>query len=309
MGGSVGFGCSRLSYHLTTARGIRNLECAFDEGIDHFDCAPLDGFGAAEGILGQFASNKRSRITITTKLGSEPGSSLLRNLFIQNTLRQAWRFAGSEFSDKVTEYAARPAFSPEQLRNSLENSLRELRTDYVDYLLLHEFSLGDVNTDDLVEALDRLKAAGKIRQYGVTADVRKLAPPSPALANSCSIVQTDHSFPYPLSSRFDEAGDDRQFFFSSPFRHLGIVRKRLLDDLELRIRAIELLDVDAVKPEVDLCLLHQLLNDRRGTFIFTTRLNRKIRDVVARLRRLSDSTSDEFKRDFEEIRRCIAESV
>ena len=57
---------------LTTAGRLRLLECAFDQGIRHFDTAPLYGMGLAEEVLGRFVRERRGEITLTTKFGLVP---------------------------------------------------------------------------------------------------------------------------------------------------------------------------------------------------------------------------------------------
>ena len=58
-------------------------------------------------------------------------------------------------------------FEPDQLRRAAEDSLRSLRTDYVDLLLLH-WPDPSVPTEQSLEAMDRLREDGKIRHLGVS---------------------------------------------------------------------------------------------------------------------------------------------
>ena len=61
-------------------------------------------------------------------------------------------------------------FSVETLQSSFETSLRELKTDYVDILLMHNPPLSALQQDDLLESISRLVEAGKVRIAGVSAD-------------------------------------------------------------------------------------------------------------------------------------------
>ena len=58
-------------------------------------------------------------------------------------------------------------FSVEALRQSLDASLRALRTDYVDFLFLHEAPMAVLAQEDLFDALRQLVAAGKVRRFGI----------------------------------------------------------------------------------------------------------------------------------------------
>src|SRR6185503_15193233 len=60
-------------------------------------------------------------------------------------------------------------FSPAHIRKSLTDSLRRLRTDYIDVLQLHNPPLARIRSaTDIGETVDRLKAEGLIRAFGVS---------------------------------------------------------------------------------------------------------------------------------------------
>jgi aryl-alcohol dehydrogenase-like predicted oxidoreductase len=71
---------------------------------------------------------------------------------------------------------ARPAerFSVAAAQASLEQSLRALRTDHLDILLLHDCEPADL-TDELAAFLEACVAAGTIRAYGIASDVATAA--------------------------------------------------------------------------------------------------------------------------------------
>jgi hypothetical protein len=62
------------------------------------------------------------------------------------------------------------AFEPAAARASLETSLRELRVDTVDLLLLHECRPDDLETEGLLEFLEQAVAEGKVRAFGIGTD-------------------------------------------------------------------------------------------------------------------------------------------
>ncbi len=61
-------------------------------------------------------------------------------------------------------------FSVATLRSSFATSLRELKTDYVDILLMHGRSASVLQQEDILEELRRLIDSGKVRVAGVSAD-------------------------------------------------------------------------------------------------------------------------------------------
>lgn len=168
----LGYGCSLLMGGISRADSLRLLKTAFDCGIRHFDTAPSYGYGQAEGVLGEALGASRHQITITTKYGIRPprNQSLLglaRGIILPMVkLAPAIK---SRLSRAAGGLKARTQFSPEELLSSIDASLAALRTDYIDILLLHEADVGDLN-DDLLAALQRSVAAGKIRGFGVGSD-------------------------------------------------------------------------------------------------------------------------------------------
>lgn len=114
------------------------LRTAFDLGVNLFDTSDLYGYGHSEKLIGEVFQNVRDQVVITTKVGFLHGSSQ------QN-------------------------FSSGHIRTSLEASLQRLKTDYVDLYQLHSPSIEDLSEDtNLFPELDNLKAAGKIRAYGIS---------------------------------------------------------------------------------------------------------------------------------------------
>jgi hypothetical protein len=154
---------------LSSAARQRLLAFAYERGIRHFDTAPLYGAGLAELELGRFAANRRSELVLTTKFGIRSGrlaAAVPGWLYAQMALRLAARAAGL---NTVTKSAPPRDFSAAQARRSVEESLRRLGTDHVDVLFLHEPTLQLLdNSDELLRALEDLKASGKVRYVGAS---------------------------------------------------------------------------------------------------------------------------------------------
>jgi aryl-alcohol dehydrogenase-like predicted oxidoreductase len=56
---SFGFGTAYLGRRHGLRRGVRLLNTAFEEGITHFDTAPMYGPGLAERVVGRFLAGRR----------------------------------------------------------------------------------------------------------------------------------------------------------------------------------------------------------------------------------------------------------
>lgn len=161
----LGLGCGDLYAGNSMEASLRIVRAAFDAGIRYFDVARLYGDGSAEAVLGEALGPVRDQVVITTKAGITPWSMQLgRRVGYKAAKALARLKLGPEPVPPGERYGA---FSVEELTRSLELSLKALRTDHVDLLLLHECHLADARAADVRALLERWRTEGKIRGYGV----------------------------------------------------------------------------------------------------------------------------------------------
>ena len=184
----LGFGCAELYREPSRSKRRRLLEQALDAGIRHFDVAPMYGLGLGEPELGRFARSRRDQIVIATKFGIAP-SSLARVIGrVQSPVRRLFNVSPS-LRSRARSTASGPTSGPAgsllyraigfdgpSARASLESSLRELQTDYLDLLLLHDPDPGRLRGDELCAYLEQARVAGQIRAWGIAGE------PAPSFA-------------------------------------------------------------------------------------------------------------------------------
>jgi aryl-alcohol dehydrogenase-like predicted oxidoreductase len=168
----LGLGCAAMMGSAGRRASLTALAAATDAGINFFDTARSYGYGASEGLLGEFCAGRRDKVVLCTKFGILPPAHSWKQtikplargvLKLFPGLRRAARNqAGELFSGNQ--------FSVEVLRSSFETSLRELRTDYVDILLMHAAPMTVLAQDDLLGELERLVAAGRVRMAGISGE-------------------------------------------------------------------------------------------------------------------------------------------
>jgi len=105
------------------------IERAADAGINYFDTARGYSHGNNERMVGAALGAKRKQVVLSTK---------------------------THAPDKAG------------MQQHLEQSLRELNTDYIDIWYLHGHSSGDEIHDDMIEAQQMAKQQGKIRFAGIS---------------------------------------------------------------------------------------------------------------------------------------------
>ena len=176
----LGFGCGALLGRAGRAESVRALGASFDAGITLYDTARSYGYGESEGLLGEFlaARGRRGQVAISTKFGILPAGKGGWRRWVKPAARSAVRlFPGLR---KAAQRGAATQFVPGQfsvavLRESLETSLRALRTDYVDLLLLHGATMEVLEQTDLLEAMARLVEAGTVRVAGISGELDVVA--------------------------------------------------------------------------------------------------------------------------------------
>ena len=165
----LGLGCAAMMGSAGRRESLAALHAACDAGINFFDTARSYGYGAGEGLLGEFCAGRRDRVVLCTKFGILPAPRSWKQS-IKPLARSALRlFPG--LRDAARRQAPEPQsnqFSVGVLRSSLETSLHELRTDYVDLLLMHAAPMSVLAQDDLLLELERVVAQGKVRLAGIS---------------------------------------------------------------------------------------------------------------------------------------------
>jgi aryl-alcohol dehydrogenase-like predicted oxidoreductase len=119
---------------------VKTIHTAVERGINLIDTAPAYGFGRSEEIVGRAIADRslRSRVVIATKTGLE------------------WK------DGKVFRNASR-----DRILREASQSLRRLRTDYIDIYQVH-WPDPLVPIEETAEAMQTLFDQGKIRAIGVS---------------------------------------------------------------------------------------------------------------------------------------------
>lgn len=202
---NLGFGCSTLGGSTDIKTSLRMLEVAYGYGICHFDVARSYGYGQAESILGHFLKGKRPHVVITSKFGIAPArpfpfmeeAKILARKIHKISPRLVSRLAG-KLSPQVSE---KTWVSPSLVKASLEKSLSELGTDYLDIYLLHNLPYNQIVREDIWHELEKAKEAGKIRAWGATCESNRELDLFLGLGSPLSVLQHPFIFDRPSGSQ------------------------------------------------------------------------------------------------------------
>ncbi|TJY42191.1 aldo/keto reductase [Cohnella pontilimi] len=138
----VGFGGYEIamkSVDTTTEAAGKLLNTALDRGMNVIDTASI--YLDSEKMIGDTVSHRRKDFYLFSKLGE--GKS-----------------AGLPY----------PEWDVRNVRPSIERSLRDLKTDYLDMLYIHSCSEAVLRRGELIEAVQKLKQEGLTRYIGYSGD-------------------------------------------------------------------------------------------------------------------------------------------
>ena len=173
----LGFGCAHLVGAVSYRESLKLLECAYDNGITHYDVAPMYGFGEAEGCLGQFLKRHPGKVTVTSKFGILPERRSRFYHFTRYAMRPLLRPLKHFILSSPRRVDDRPTptcFDVREAKRSLIDSLRKLKLDHIHVYLLHEARAEDLSNDGLLRFLEDAVAAGKIGTFGIGSEASKV---------------------------------------------------------------------------------------------------------------------------------------
>ena len=139
---AIGFGCMGLNYAYSSTLdkqgAIALVRSAVESGVTFFDTAEVYGPFTNEELVGEALVSLRKQVVIATKFG------------IKNK-------DGKQIQDS----------RPEEIRKSVEGSLKRLRTDYIDLYYQHRV---DTNTpiEEVAGTIKELINEGKIKHWGLS---------------------------------------------------------------------------------------------------------------------------------------------
>jgi aryl-alcohol dehydrogenase-like predicted oxidoreductase len=175
----IGFGGARIGGLFAQDGGrvtsLRTLEAAYDAGINFYDTADMYSQGESEILVGKAFRKKRDKVFIATKGGyCLPAQKRLIQL-IKPFAKPIVRAIGLRRSVVPAALSGTISqdFSPGYLRKAVEASLRRLQSDHIDLYQIHSpprEELRGTRLQDALGLLARLKAEGKIREYGIALD-------------------------------------------------------------------------------------------------------------------------------------------
>ena len=134
----LGFGGAEIGFQGAPVATVEALlNSALDAGLNIIDTAEC--YADSEEKIGQTVGHRRKDFFLFTKCGHASGIDL-------------------------------PDWSPQLLEQSIDRSLKRLQTDYVDLAQLHSCSEDILRRGEVIEVLQKARAAGKTRFIGYSGD-------------------------------------------------------------------------------------------------------------------------------------------
>lgn len=141
---ALGLGCMGLSFGYGTATdtkdAVKLIRTAYERGVTFFDTAQVYGPFRNEEVVGEALAPIRDKVVIATKFGFELPSP----------------DGGQHLNSR-----------PDYVRQSVDTSLKRLRTDVIDLLYQHRVD-PNVPIEDVAGTVKELIAEGKVRHFGLS---------------------------------------------------------------------------------------------------------------------------------------------
>lgn len=145
------------------------VRSAVDAGVTFFDTADSYTQGESERLLGKALGAQRKQVILATKVGYRLPPQKRLGGKLKPLLRPLVRRLGlrrDRLPSALTGSLSQD-FSAAYITSAAEQSLRRLRTDYLDIYQLHSPPTSVIEAHEWQDSLERLKQAGKIRSYGI----------------------------------------------------------------------------------------------------------------------------------------------
>jgi myo-inositol catabolism protein IolS len=123
-------------------QSVQAMNHAFELGVNFFDTADVYGAGHSETLVRQIIKDKRDQIILSTKGGLMGHTRKPEPIYDR----------------------------PEKVIQAFEDSLKRLKTDYIDVYFCHIWWHVEQETEAFLTAFDQLKRDGKVKAVGVSTD-------------------------------------------------------------------------------------------------------------------------------------------
>jgi aryl-alcohol dehydrogenase-like predicted oxidoreductase len=137
----LGVGLAEIGFELTMsneAQASKVLNTALDAGMTFLDTAAC--YGNSEELIGRTVAHRRQEYVLATKCGHVAGG-----------------YEGEEWTAQT-------------IQDSIDRSLKRLRTDYLDLVQLHTCSVDVLERGEVIQAVQNAQQAGKTRFIGYSGD-------------------------------------------------------------------------------------------------------------------------------------------
>jgi aryl-alcohol dehydrogenase-like predicted oxidoreductase len=275
----LGLGLAEIGFELGSKgekQAGRVLNAALDAGINFLDTAAC--YGDSEALIGRSVAHRRDAFILATKAGHATNG-----------------------------YPGR-SWTAETVTDSIERSLRRMKTDRLDLVQLHSCDLEVLQQGDVIRALLDAKRAGKARYVGYSGD------------NEAArwAVESGHFDTLQTSFNLVDQQARTDLFSEAEARGLGIIAKRPIANAAwggndgapspYRRRAREMAEQGPIPGAPDdpilLALGFTLAHDPVDTVIVGTKNPEHVRanvELVERALPISREAVDELRRRYDEL--------
>jgi aryl-alcohol dehydrogenase-like predicted oxidoreductase len=168
----LAIGTSAYGSKVSKKHALRILHLLKEQGVNYIDTASSYGLGMSEDIIGDFTEKDRKNVFISTKVGIKAQPLPFYKKILLPIIRQTYNlsFLKKKAQTQSANTYNHTVLTLSEMDGSIAQSLKNLKTDYLDQLLIHNNFKTYLNDNAVVDLLENYKQKGIIRHIGITAE-------------------------------------------------------------------------------------------------------------------------------------------
>jgi len=163
----IGIGTSSYGSIISKNSSLKILNILSDHGLRYIDTAPSYGYGQSEKIISNLIKKDRESYFLSTKFGIQPSNIKHFNILFP-LFRKIYSIPGIKKKTNLVTIPNQKTLTLEEVSRSINSSLINLKTTYLDQILIHNNAEYYLNNNMYIDFLNELKHKEIIKKVGAT---------------------------------------------------------------------------------------------------------------------------------------------
>jgi aryl-alcohol dehydrogenase-like predicted oxidoreductase len=169
----LAIGTASFGSKMSKKQAFKTLDVLSENGVNYLDTASSYGLGMSEKIIGDYVKNHRNQWFLSTKVGIKATEMPMYKRLLIPIVRKIYHipFLNARIKKQSSATYDKSILSLTEIDASVRQSFKNLRTDYLNQLLLHNNFDTYLSDPSVSDYLNGLKTKFLVHQIGITTDV------------------------------------------------------------------------------------------------------------------------------------------